>query len=265
MPVIESYAPGTFCWADLGTPDDAAATRFYTALFGWRSEDRPMGPDASYTMLKLGDRAVAALYRQDAGHPGAAAHWLSYVSVASAGDAARTARELGGTVLMEPFDVLDVGRMALVQDPTGAVLALWEPRRHVGAGVMGEPNSICWNELGTTDTARAQAFYTALLGWTAAPRPLSQDSYTLLSAEGVPRGGMIAIDPAWGPVPPHWLVCFAVSDCDGQTALAQSLGGSVRMAPTDEAGVGRFSVLADPQGAVFAVIEPRPPRGAMGR
>ena len=256
MPLMDTYAPGTFCWADLGTPDAAAATRFYTALFGWTSEDRPMGPDASYTMLKLGDRAVAALYRQDAGHPGTAAHWLSYVSVASAGDAARTARELGGTVLMEPFDVLDVGRMALVQDPTGAVLALWEPRRHVGAGLAGEPSAICWNELATTDTRRAGAFYTSLFGWSTEMQVMGTGAYTRFTDAGAPRGGMMEIGPELGPVPPHWKIYFAVSDCEGQTTLAQSLGGAVRFPPTDAAGVGRYSVLADPQGAVFAVIQP---------
>jgi uncharacterized protein len=254
MPLIDTYAPGTFCWADLGTPDAAAATRFYTALFGWTAEDRPMGPDASYTMLHADGRSVAALYQQEAAQHGPP-HWLSYISVASASDAAARAKALDGTLLMEPFDVLDVGRMAMVQDPTGAVVALWEPRRHAGAGVAGEPSSICWNELATADTARAGAFYTALLGWAADAQQMGATGYTLFSAEGAPRGGMMAIAPPGRPVPPHWLVYFAVNDCEGTTALAQSLGGAVRLPPTDAPGVGRFSVLADPQGAVFAAIE----------
>src|SRR4051812_37027991 len=226
MPLIDTYAPGTFCWADLGTPDAAAATRFYTALFGWTAEDRPMGPDASYTMLHADGRAVAALYHQEAAQHGPP-HWLSYISVASATDAATRAKALGGTLLMEPFDVLDVGRMAMVQDPAGAVVALWEPRRHAGAGVAGEPGSICWNELATTDTSRAGAFYTALLGWTADAQPMGGTEYTVFSAEGAPRGGMMAIAPpgAGRPVAPHWLVYFAVNDCEGTTALAQALGG----------------------------------------
>jgi predicted enzyme related to lactoylglutathione lyase len=254
MPLIDTYAPGTFCWADLGTPDAAAATRFYTALFGWTAEDRPMGPGASYTMLHADGRSVAALYPQEAAQQGPP-HWLSYISVASASDAAARATALGGTLLMEPFDVLDVGRMAMVQDPAGAVVALWEPRRHAGAGLAGEPGSICWNELATTDTARAGAFYTALLDWTADAQPMGGTAYTLFTAGGAPRGGMMAIAPSGRPVPPHWLVYFAVHDCEGTTALAQSLGGAVRHPPTDAPGVGRFSVLADPQGAVFAAIE----------
>jgi predicted enzyme related to lactoylglutathione lyase len=254
MPLIDTYAPGTFCWADLGTPDAAAATRFYTTLFGWTAEARPMGPDAFYTMLHADGRSVAALYQQEAAHHGPP-HWLSYISVASATDAASRARALGGSVLMEPFDVLDVGRMTMVQDPSGAVIALWEPQRHAGAGVVGEPNSICWNELATTDAERATTFYVELLDWAAAAQPMGAGACTLFGADGAPRGGMRTIPPSWGGVPPHWLVYFAVSDCDGATALAQSLGGAVRVPPTEAPGVGRFSVLADPQGAMFAVIE----------
>ena len=182
MPLMDTYAPGTFCWTDLGTPDAPAATRFYRALFGWTAEERPMGPDAFYTMFQLEGRSVAALYPQEAAHQGPP-HWLSYVSVASANDAAARTRTLSGTVLMEPFDVLDVGRMTMVQDPTGAVVALWEPRRHAGAGVVGEASAMCWNELGTTDTARAGAFYESLLGWSAETRDMGAVSYTTFTAE----------------------------------------------------------------------------------
>ena len=256
MPLIDTYAPGTFCWADLGTPDAAAATRFYTALFGWTAEDRPMGPDAAYTMLTIDGRSVAALYQQEPAAAGTPPEWLSYISVGSVAESAERAKALGGAVLMEPFDVLDVGRMAMVQDPTGAVVALWEPRRHAGAGLIAEPNAICWNELATTDTGRASDFYTSLLDWSAEAQPTGTAAYTLFTDGGAPRGGMMTIAAEWGPVPPSWLVYFAVSDCEGQTALAQSLGGAVRLPPTDAKGVGRFAVLVDPQGAVFAVIQP---------
>jgi len=255
MPVMESYAPGTFCWADLGTPDAVAAKRFYTTLFGWAAEDRPMGPGAFYTMLTHQGRAVAALYAQDPAPGAGPAHWLSYISVTSANDSARRTRELGGSVVLEPFDVLDVGRMARVQDGTGAVVALWQPRRHAGAGLIGETGAMCWNELATTDTARAEAFYAELLGWRADTRELGGTRYTTFTRDEAPCGGMLPIDPAWGPVPPHWLVYFAVSDCDGQVALVQSLGGAVRVPPSDVPGVGRFAVVADPQGATFAIVQ----------
>lgn len=264
MPVMDRYAPGTFCWADLGTPDATAAKQFYTALFGWTAEDRPMGPGAFYTMLTLGGRAVAALYHQDLTPAAGPPHWLCYISVASANDAARRTKELGGTVLVDAFDVLDVGRMALVQDGPGAVVALWQPRRHAGAGVVGETSAMCWNELATTDPGRAEAFYTGMFGWSAGTRTMGNTRYTTFTQDGASRGGMLAIDPSRGPVPPHWLVYFAVSDCDGQTALVQSLGGAVRVPPTDVAEVGRFAVVADPQGATFAVIQLPAWRGAAG-
>lgn len=255
MPVIESYAPGTFCWADLGTPDAAAAKRFYTSLFGWTAEDRPMGPDACYTMLQIDGRAVAALYQQESVQQGMPPHWLSYISVASVNDVARRAKDLGGTALMDPFDVLDVGRMAMLQDPTGAVIALWEPHSHAGAAIAGEPGAICWNELATTDTTRAETFYTSMLGWSAERRPMGAAAYIMFTDNGSARGGMMEIAASRGPVPPHWLVYFAVTDIEGLTALAQLLGGAVRVAPADTPGVGRFAVLADPQGAVFAAME----------
>jgi uncharacterized protein len=255
MPMMESYAPGTFCWADLGTPDAGAAKRFYTALFGWTAEDRPMGPTTFYTMLTHQGRAVAALYQQDPGSGAGTPRWLNYISVESANDTARRTRELGGAVVVEPFDVLDVGRMALVQDATGAVVALWQPRRHVGAGIIGETGAMCWNELATTDTARAEVFFAALFGWSAMTRDLVGLRYTTFARDGEPCGGMIPIDASRDPELPHWLVYFAVSDCDGHLALAQSLGGSVRVSPLDVPGVGRYAVLIDPQGATFAILQ----------
>jgi predicted enzyme related to lactoylglutathione lyase len=120
---------------------------------------------------------------------------------------------------------------------------------------VGEPGSICWNELATTDPARAGGFYTALLGWATETQPMGAGTYTIFTDQGASRGGMAAVAPSRGPVPPHWLVYFAVRDIEGQTALAQSLGGSVRVPPNDAPGVGRFAVLADPQGAEFAAIQ----------
>jgi len=254
MPVMESYAPGTFCWADLGTPDAPDARRFYTALFGWAAEDRPAGPDTVYTILLRDGRSVAALYAQTAGVANGPPHWLCYVSVASADDAVGRARALGGTAIDEPFDVLDVGRMAVVQDPVGAVLALWEPRRHAGAAIVGESDTMCWNELVTPRPDLARAFYSGLFGWTPVGGRTPAHT-TFLGLEG-PRAGMLAMEPSQGRGPSHWLVYFGVRDCEGQTALAQSLGGRVRVRPAECPGAGRYAVLDDPQGATFAIIAP---------
>ena len=257
MPVVETHAPGRFCWADLGTTDPAGAKRFYTGLFGWSFEDRPMGDGSFYTMFLLNGKSVAALYPQDAQQQamGIPPNWLSYIAVESAAQAAERTRGLGGTVLMDAFDVLDVGRMAMIQDPTGAVVALWEPRRHQGAEVIEEPNTLCWNELATTDTTRAGAFYSGLLGWQPERQQYGPIDYTIFKQGERMNGGMMEIAPDWGPVPPHWLVYFAVDDCDATAAAAGRLGGSVQMPPSDIPGVGRFAMLKDPQGATFAIIK----------
>jgi predicted enzyme related to lactoylglutathione lyase len=260
MTVVETYAPGKFCWVDMGTPDAPAAKRFYTGLFGWTAEDMPAGEGMTYTMFQLGGKSVAALYQQDPQQQtaGAPPNWLSYISVESADRSAERTRALGGTVIMEPFDVLDVGRMAVIQDPTGAVVALWEPRRHIGAEVIEEPNTLAWNELATTDTTRAGEFYAALLGWGLERQQYGPIDYTVFMQEGQMNGGMMAIAPDWGPVPPHWLVYFGVEDCDAAASRAADLGGSVHMPPTDIPRIGRFAMLRDPQGAVFAVIKFEP-------
>jgi len=148
--------------------------------------------------------------------------------------------------------VLDVGRMAVVQDPGGAVLALWEPRRHVGAAVVGEPDTMCWNELVTPRPELARAFYSGLFGWTPAEGRTS--AHTTFFGDGRPRAGMLAMEPSQGRGPSHWLVYFGVHDCEGQTALAQSLGGRVRARPAECPGADRYTVLDDPEGATFAVI-----------
>lgn len=254
MTVMDTYAPGTFCWADLGTPDATAAKRFYTGLFGWDVEDRPTGPGGTYTMFTLNGKSVAALYQQGAPPEGSPPHWLSYISVESASESARRTRDLGGTVIDDAFDVLDVGRMAVIQDPSGAVVALWEPKRHRGAGIAGEPNTLGWNELATVDTGSAGRFFRALLGWRSETRQLGALPYTTFRRGETPTGGMIRIEPEWGPVPPHWLVYFAVSDCDLSTERARVLGARVKVPPSEIPGVGRFGVLQDPQGASFAIV-----------
>ena len=167
MQETPNYAPGTFCWVELGTTDSEAAKKFYTELFGWTPDDKPVGPGMVYTMLNLDGKNAGALYQLDPERiaQGTPPHWLSYVLVTSADESAAKAKELGATLLAGPFDVMTVGRMAVVQDPTGAVFALWQPKDHLGAGVVNVPNSFCWNELMTTDTAKDGDFYSGLFGW----------------------------------------------------------------------------------------------------
>ena len=257
MAGMKEHAPGTFCWADLATTDAEAGKKFYTGLFGWQSADMPAG-EGVYTMFSKVGRNVCALYSMsdEMRKQGVPPHWQSYVSVESADESAEKARGLGGVLTMPPFDVMEVGRMAVVQDPTGAMFALWQPKLHIGAQLVNEPGTLCWNELYSNDLEASSNFYTGLFGWTTKKSPGAMvDEYTEFYQGDRPAGGMIQIQEDWGPVPPHWAVYFAVEDCGATLETAKSLGAKVTMGPTDIEKVGRFAVLEDPQGAHFAVIQ----------
>src|SRR5277367_4325425 len=156
MPVVERFAPGEFCWIELATSDQNAAKDFYAALFGWTVRDIPIGPEQVYSLLELQGRVAAAAFGISAGESAAGVppHWHLYISVASADGAAKKAGELGGKVVEGPFDVMDRGRAALIQDPTGAYFSIWEAKKRIGVGVTGEPGAFCWAELNSPDPAR---------------------------------------------------------------------------------------------------------------
>jgi predicted enzyme related to lactoylglutathione lyase len=257
MQETPKYAPGTFCWIELGTSDNEAAKKFYTELFGWTFVDNPMGPDMVYTMLKKDEKDVGGLYKlmPDMRAQGIPPHWLSYVSVTSADESAAKATGAGATLMKEPVDVLNYGRMAVIQDPTGAVFALWQAGTHPGAGIYNVPGSFCWNELGTNDTAKAGDFYTSLFGWEKDVQEFGPIEYTMFVNAGRPAAGMFKITAEMGNVPPHWLAYFAVEDCDASTQKATELGATAIKPPDDIPGIGRFAILSDPQGAAFAIIK----------
>ena len=257
MQETADYAPGTFCWAELATTDSDAAKKFYTELFGWTFEDSPVGPDMVYTMLRLDGKDVGALYKMtnEMSQQGVPPNWLSYVSVKSADESAEKTKANGATLLKEPFDVFTVGRMSIVQDPTGAVFALWQAGTHKGAAIYNVPGSFCWNELYTKDTAKAGDFYSGLFDWTKNVQQFGPMEYTMFQNGERAAGGMLAPTPEMGEVHPHWLVYFAVTDADAAAKRAGELGAQVFVSPTDIPGIGRFSVLQDPQGAVLAIIK----------
>jgi len=258
MATITQHAPGTFCWPELATIDPAGAKAFYTRLFGWEFVDNEMGPGEFYTMLKLKGRDLGALYsmRKEERAHGIPPHWNSYVAVANADQSAAKAKSLGGTLMAEPFDVMDAGRMATVQDPTGAVFCIWQAKNSPGAGVLGEAGALCWTELMTSDAGKARAFYTGLFGWKTEEKPMGPGmTYTIFKNGDVQAGGMMQTTKEMGGVPSHWLVYFAVSDCDATFAQGTSMGAKVTVPPTDIPDVGRFALLQDPQGAHFAIIK----------
>lgn len=250
------YKPGTFCWVELGTTDGEAAKKFYTELFDWDFTDSPIGPGMVYTMLKQNGKDVGALYQltPEMASAGVPPHWMSYVSVTSADESAAKAKELGATLMKEPFDVFTVGRMAVIQDPTGAVFSLWQAGTHTGAGVANTPNSFCWNELATKDVTKAGEFYSGLFGWGKKEQDMGMMMYTSFMNGDRPAAGMYAPPPEFGEMPPHWLVYFAVADADATASRAAELGGNICAPAMDIPGVGRFAMIQDPQGAAFAVI-----------
>jgi uncharacterized protein len=259
MQTITQHAPGTFCWPELATTNQDAAKAFYAPLFGWTFRDTPIGDAGVYTIFQLAGRDSAALYtmQPDMMKQGVPPHWGAYVAVASADAAAAKAKQLGATVVVEPFDVMEHGRMAVLQDPIGATFCVWEAKKHPGVGVMGEPGSLNWTQLNARQTGPAKAFYTQLFGWTSQDDPMPQGGgdYTTLLLNGTPMGGIMPMPkevPAQAPS--HWLTYFGTRDVDGTVAMAASLGGKTMVPATDIPGMGRFAVLADPQGAVFALI-----------
>jgi predicted enzyme related to lactoylglutathione lyase len=248
MAEITAHAPGTPSWVDIGVPDIASAAAFYSGLFGWETQD--MGEEAGhYTMCLLQGKAVCAIGPAMNPRPPA---WMTYITVASVDETTAKITESGGTVVAPPMDVMDAGRMAVAQDPTGAFFSIWQAKESIGAEIVNEPGTLCWNELNTRDVDRALAFYEQVFGLKAE----RSDMYNEFHLDDRVVGGCMQM-PEMIPaeVPAHWLAYFAVADIEAATAKAKSLGAQAMVEAMDAGDIGRFSVLGDPMGAVFAVIQ----------
>ncbi|HXE30530.1 MAG TPA: VOC family protein [Terriglobales bacterium] len=258
MATYQSHTPGSFCWIELATTDQAAAKSFYTSLLGWLVNDMPMGPGQFYSMFQREGSAVGAAFtlRPDMLQQGVPPHWLVYIAVANADETAQRAAELGGAVVAPAFDVMDAGRMAVLRDPTGAVFAVWQAGRHIGMQRADEVNTFCWADLSTPSAEKAGHFYAELFGWEMSLAPNDPSGYIHIKNGGRFIGGIPPAaqrDPA---IPPHWMIWFAVADCDKSTQAVQAAGGKVLRSPMTMDRVGRLSVVNDPQGAGFGLITP---------
>lgn len=255
MTQVTTPISGNFCWVELNTTDPVAAKRFYGELFGWRMKDMPT-PMGEYTMAEVDDKSVCGLMKlpEEARKMGAPPHWLSYVAVDDVDASAEKARELGGTVLVPPMDA-GPGRMAVLQDPTRGVLAIWRAQQSMGTWLYQEPNAVCWNELMTTNVDAAGKFYMGLFGWKGQAMQMPGMTYTVLKNGDQDAGGMMAFPPEVKMPVTSWTVYFAVASADGAVERAQKLGAKLHVPPTDIPNVGRFAVLEDPAGAVFAVLQ----------
>jgi len=251
--------PGTPCWVDLSTPDTDASAAFYGELFGWSAtEPGSVEETGGYRTFEQDGKSIAGLMgHMQEGQPTA---WSTYISVADADATARKVAAAGGSTVVEPMDVMEIGRMAYFADPGGAVFAVWQPKTFAGADQFNEPVSLVWNEVLTRDPEAAKAFYPAVFGWGLGKPGFegAPESYVVWERESDGRGvgGMMDITgiEATADVPPHWNVCFAVGDCDATAARCKELGGQVLMEPMSMP-IGRFAVLMDPQGAAFNVMQ----------
>ncbi|MGA9316293.1 MAG: VOC family protein [Solirubrobacteraceae bacterium] len=273
MPERDGYLPGVPCWVDTSQPDPEAAVAFYSGLFGWDFKDAmPPGSAGKYFIASLRGGSVAAVGSQPEDAP-PTAMWNTYVWVENADEAVAKARDAGGRVVADAFDVFDAGRMAVLTDPEGAAFCVWQAKQHKGAQIVNEPGSLNFNGLNTRDAQGAQSFYGSLFGWEALGLDGGVQMWRLpgygafleksdpglrerMAQSGAPKGfedvvatlNPIADDQP--DTPAHWSVTFAVDDADAMAAKAGELGGRVIVAPFDAPWV-RMTVISDPQGATF--------------
>jgi hypothetical protein len=247
------HAPGTFNWFECGSRDTAKSKAFYTKLLGWGSMDVPMPHGGGfYTLFKnAAGEDIAGLYEL-AGpmFEGVPSNWMTYVAVENVDETLKRAVALGAKSMGEPMDIPNVGRIAVFSDPTGATIAIGKFDQHPGTSQQGP---FGWSELATRDTARAKAFYTELFNWGAKPDPKNQ--YTEFQVAGNSIAGMMAMTPQHGDAPAHWMPYVMVDDCDALARRVAELGGRTCVPPTTIENVGRFTVFADPAGAVLAAIK----------
>jgi predicted enzyme related to lactoylglutathione lyase len=257
MTNIDRHPPGSFCWIELHTTDQNAAKSFYDALFGWDPEDMPMGPNDFYTIFKLQGRDAAAgcTLRPDERSQGVPPHWMIYITVDNADASVAKAQPLGGKILAPAFDVMDAGRMAVIQDPTGAACCLWQANKNTGVGIAHVHGTLCWADLSTPGPKRAADFYSGLFGWQFMADEKDPSGYLHIKNGEHFIGGILPATQHQPGTPPHWLAYFHVDDVDVTASKAKQMGAQLYLPPMSMEGVGRMSVIADPQGAVFAIFK----------
>jgi predicted enzyme related to lactoylglutathione lyase len=277
MPERDRYIPGVPCWIDTSQPDPEAAVEFYRGLFGWEIEDvMPPGLEGKYFIARLRGADVAGIGPITDGAPPVAT-WNTYVWVESADDTAAKVTDAGGRILMEPYDVMESGRMAMFSDPEGAFCGVWQPKQHRGAQVVNEPGALNFNNLNTHDAGAAKSFYGAVFGWGTMPMGGGAEAWTLpgygdhlelinpgtrarMASTGAPAGfedvvaTLTPLPDDHGDVPAHWSVTFATDDADRTARKASDLGGQVVAGPFDAPWV-RMAVITDPQGAAFVASQ----------
>ncbi|MFE5556091.1 VOC family protein [Streptomyces sp. NPDC056544] len=254
------FTTGSPNWLDLGSPDTEAAAAFYGAVLGW--EFVSAGPEAGgYGFFQVDGKTVAALGPLT--EEGATSAWMQHFMTPDIQATATAVTAGGGTVRMEPGDVMGEGWLAQFTDPQGAEFACWQPGKTAGLQLTSADNTLVWTELHVPDPVSDIAFYAGVFGWRSAEMPAPGMTYRVLStADGDQQdasfGGVAPFLGEGGEEQARWVPYFASADVDATVAAAKAGGGTVIMPATDLPEVGRIAWLADPAGAVFALLKPDP-------
>jgi len=241
-------------WTDLSTSDPAAARDFYAKVFGWKVEVNPDPQYGGYALAKIGGKDVAGIGPKQMDEAPTA--WTVYIGSADAEDTAKKAQAAGGNVIVPTMAVGDQGKMAIIQDPSGAMLGIWQSQNMTGAQVYDKPNSMGWAELNSRGVEKALPFYKKLFGWGEKKTPGQGDNpeYTEFQLGGKSIAGGMEMNPMVpADVPSYWMVYFNVDDVDKAFKKVTEAGGKEMLAPQDMPG-GRFAIVSDPQGAAFGLL-----------
>lgn len=261
MTEIKPIPPGTFCWTELMSPDVPASKRFYSELFNWRYSDTALDERTLYTVFHLREnQKVAGLFTIDERlrSLGLRPDWLNHIAVGNIYESCDIAQMHGGKLLSPPNPAVRGGLVCIIEDPVGAFVALWQqdeeyPGLETTKPVLS-PISLCWAELIVKESDVVRDFYCQLLGWTTQVQDMDSTTYTSFLANNHPVGGLLPMKEEWGHPQSYWLPYFTTDDCDACCSRIRLMGGTIKVAPTELTGVGRFAVATDPQGATFALI-----------
>jgi predicted enzyme related to lactoylglutathione lyase len=247
------WEPGTPCWVDLGTPDRDAAATFYSGLFGWELTDH--GPEmGNYLTASVGGHPVAGIapLPEDMLHVPAA--WTTYLATADVDATADIATKAGGSTVMPPMDIPDLGRSGVMTDPTGAMFGLWQSGSHTGMRLANEPGAVTWTECMSRDFDAAKEFYATVFGYGWFDMSGDGFRYEALMIDGRSVGGLGALDDSVPPeVTSHWATYFKVADALASATKVVEFGGSVLREPFDTP-FGTICTVSDLSGAAFSVM-----------
>lgn len=256
MEEIKSYQHGEFCWIELATGNSENSKKFYKELFGWGFVDHQMDENNTYTMFQMEGKDIAACYNlcSDLKEMGVPPHWGNYIAVNSVDEIVKKVKSTDGKIINEPMDIPEAGRMAIIEDPTGAVFGIWEAKQHIGSRFKNQFNTFCWNELATNNVDKCKDFYKSVFGYDSFDQTFGEMDYTTFKLGEIPVGGMYKLSGEMENIPSHWLVYFSVENCDKTVEKAISLGAEVVVPAMEIEGVGKFAVLKGTENEHFGVI-----------